>query len=127
MVTADNTVGQTVHNYTNVLMQSCNYKAFLIHTHDISSEHKTGEFLLQLVIEDIEYCEKTFGITIIAWCADDGGDARKMRWLLRVQMPWLIIVVCWAHQIQLIVGDYLSAPRLSFGSEIKCFYYGCES
>jgi hypothetical protein len=30
-----------------------------------------------------------------------------MRRLLLGLMPWLIIIVCWAHQINLIVGDYL--------------------
>ncbi|KAI9453922.1 hypothetical protein BJY52DRAFT_1123200 [Lactarius psammicola] len=28
-------------------------------------------------------------------------------------MPWLIVIVCWAHQINLIVGDYLSL-RIDF-------------
>ena len=46
-----------------------------------------------------------------------GGRAgpAKMRRLLRAQMPWLIIILCWAHQINLIVGDYL-ALRLPFQS-----------
>jgi hypothetical protein len=36
-----------------------------------------------------------------------------MRWLLLVLMPWLIIILCWAHQINLIIGDYL-ALKLPF-------------
>ncbi len=28
-------------------------------------------------------------------------------------MPWLVVLVCWAHQINLIVGDYLSL-RIDF-------------
>jgi hypothetical protein len=77
-------------------------------THDVSAQPKTGETLLQLVLDDIKWSEETYGHTVIAACSDDGGDARKMRRLLRVQMPWLIIVLCWAHQINLIVGDYLA-------------------
>jgi hypothetical protein len=77
-------------------------------THDVSAQPKTGEALLALVIEDIKWSEQTYGLVIIAACSDDGGDARKMRRLLLVQMPWLIIVLCWAHQINLVVGDYLS-------------------
>jgi hypothetical protein len=76
-------------------------------THDVSAQPKTGDGLLQLVIEDIKWSEKTYGLTVIAACSDDGGDARKLRHLLLAQMPWLIIVLCWAHQINLIVGDYL--------------------
>jgi len=75
-------------------------------THDVSAEQKTGEFLLGLVLGDIQFIETKFGVVIIAFCTDDGGDARKMRRLLSVQMPWLIVILCWAHQMNLIVGDY---------------------
>jgi hypothetical protein len=76
-------------------------------THDVSADAKSGEGLLKLVTEDIQWSQSTFGLLIIAVCSDNGGDARKMRRLLLTLMPWLIIVVCWAHQINLIVGDYL--------------------
>ena len=82
-------------------------------THDVSTQPKTGEALLDLVIEDIKWSELTYGLTVIAACSDDGGDARKMRRLLLALMPWLIVTLCWAHQINLIVGDYL-ALRLPF-------------
>lgn len=62
---------------------------------------------MKIVISDIEYAQVFFGLLIIAWCADDGGDARKMRRLLQDLMPWLIVLLCWAHQINLIVGDLL--------------------
>jgi hypothetical protein len=82
-------------------------------THDVSTQPKTGEALLNLVVEDIKWSELTYGLTVIAACSDDGGDARKMRRLLLVLMPWLIVILCWAHQINLIVGDYL-ALKLPF-------------
>jgi hypothetical protein len=82
-------------------------------THDVSTQPKTGEALLNLVVEDIKWSEVTYGLTIIAACSDDGGDARKMRRLLHALMPWLIVILCWAHQINLIVGDYL-ALKLPF-------------
>jgi len=77
-------------------------------THDVSAQPKTGEALLALVVEDIKWIEKKYGVSVIAACSDDGGDPRKMRRLLLALMPWLIIILCWAHQINLIVGDYLS-------------------
>ncbi|KAH9023323.1 ribonuclease H-like domain-containing protein [Lactarius pseudohatsudake] len=89
-------------------MVSVDFEPYLMRTHDVSTQPKTGEALLQLVVEDIKWSEETYGITIIAACSDDGGDARKMRRLLLVLMPWLIITLCWAHQINLIVSDYLS-------------------
>lgn len=77
-------------------------------THDVSAHAKTGEALLALVVEDIKWIEEKYGVSVIAACSDDGGDPRKMRRLLLALMPWLIIILCWAHQINLIVGDYLS-------------------
>jgi hypothetical protein len=77
-------------------------------THDVSADAKSGEGLLKLVTEDIQWSQDKFGLDIIAICSDNGGDARKMRRLLLALMPWLIIIVCWAHQINLIVGNYLS-------------------
>jgi hypothetical protein len=74
----------------------------------VSAEAKTGENLLKLMLEDITYVQVAFGLLLIAFCCDDGGDARKFRRLLSALMPWLIVTVCWAHQINLIVGDFLS-------------------
>jgi hypothetical protein len=82
-------------------------------THDVSAQPKTGDALLQLVVDDIGWSEETYGHQVIAACSDDGGDARKMQRLLRALMPWLIVILCWAHQINLIVGDYL-ALKLPF-------------
>ncbi|KAF8808342.1 hypothetical protein BYT27DRAFT_7255616 [Phlegmacium glaucopus] len=89
-------------------MVSVDFEPYLMRTHDVSTQPKTGETLLQLVVEDIKWSEETYGLSVIAACSDDGGDARKMRRLLLVLMPWLIIILCWAHQINLIVSDYLS-------------------
>ena len=77
-------------------------------THDVSARAKTGKALLALVLEDIKWSEETYGLMVIAACSDDGGDACRMRRLLLLLMPWLIIILCWAHQINLIVSDYLS-------------------
>jgi hypothetical protein len=82
-------------------------------THDVSAQPKTGDALLNLVVQDIKWSEQTYSLEVIAVCSDDGGDARRMRRLLFALMPWLIIILCWAHQINLIVGDYL-ALKLPF-------------
>jgi hypothetical protein len=87
---------------TNLINQ-----AYLMRTHDVSAEQKTGEFLYQLVVEDIQFIETKYGVIIVAYCCDDSGDGRKMRRLLFCHMNWLIILLCWAHQMNLIVGDFL--------------------
>ena len=73
-------------------------------THDVSACAKTGEALLALVLEDIKWSKEMYGLMVIAAYSDDGGDACRMRWLLLLLMPWLIIILSWAHQINLIVS-----------------------
>ena len=73
----------------------------------MTGQPKTGQRLLELVLEDIEFIRVHFGVDIIAWCTDNGPDGKKMRRLLGVMFPRLFVIVCWAHQINLIVGDFL--------------------
>jgi hypothetical protein len=51
--------------------------------------------------------QEVFLVKVIAWCTDDGPDGKKARRLLRLLFAWMIVLVCWAHQINLIVGDFL--------------------
>jgi hypothetical protein len=78
-----------------------------MHTHDVSADAKSSEMLLKLVTKDIQWSQEMFLLFIIAVCTDNSGDAWKMRKLLLMLMPWLIIIACWAHQINLIVSDLL--------------------
>jgi hypothetical protein len=74
----------------------------------MSGKLKTGDQLLEIVESDIQYIHNKFGITVIAWCTDDGPDGKKMRQLLGAKYWWLITLLCWAHQINLVVGDFLN-------------------
>ena len=76
-------------------------------THNVSPDAKTGNTLYALVTDDIKYSEETYGVNVVAVCSDDAGDAKKMHRLLHKKMWWLIVVLCWAHQINLIISDYL--------------------
>jgi hypothetical protein len=68
---------------------------------------KTGNELLIIVLGDIMYIWDKFGVAVIAWCTDDGPDGKKMRHLLTVKLLWIIVIVCWAHQMQLVDGKFL--------------------
>jgi hypothetical protein len=83
-------------------------QAYLIQSHDMTGEPKTGDRLLEVVKDDINTMKEKYDIEPIAWCTDDGPDGKKMRRLLPSIYPWIIVLVCWAHQIHLIVGDFLS-------------------
>ena len=82
-----------------------------MNTHDVTCDAKTGDHLLKLICEDLALMESKYSVTTIGWCTDDGPDAKKMRRLLLVLYPWLIIILCWAHQINLVVGDCLAIRR----------------
>ncbi|KAJ7829072.1 hypothetical protein B0H14DRAFT_2366798, partial [Mycena olivaceomarginata] len=48
---------------------------YMIAAHDVSPERKTADNLLQIVLEDMKYCEEELGIIMIGYCTDNGGDA----------------------------------------------------
>jgi hypothetical protein len=49
-----------------------------MHTHDVSADTKSGDALLKLVIEDMDWSQKMFHFIIIALCLDNGGDTWQM-------------------------------------------------
>lgn len=73
----------------------------------MSGEPKTGERLLELVTDEMNYMKDKFGVRTIAICTDNGPDGMKMRRRAREIWAWLIVLVCWAHQMNLVVGDLL--------------------
>ncbi|KAF8834999.1 hypothetical protein BDN67DRAFT_913792 [Paxillus ammoniavirescens] len=90
-------------------MMSVDFEPYLICTHNISKEKKNAENLLAHVLADIQTMEEHFNVTVIAWCSDAAGDARKMWNNLIKARPWMISIDCWAHQGNLIVGDIFKA------------------
>lgn len=70
-------------------------------------EPKTGDRLWELVQTDRDRVRELYGVDAIGICTDDGPDGKKMRRLAKEALPWWIVVLCWAHQNQLIVGDLI--------------------
>ncbi|KAB5588959.1 HAT family dimerization protein [Ceratobasidium theobromae] len=85
-------------------MITVNYQAHITHIRDVSASWKTAGNLLSIVIEEIKYAED-LGAKIVAWCSDASGESRAMRHRLYALMPRLITLDCYAHQINLVVGD----------------------
>ncbi|KAJ6516526.1 ribonuclease H-like domain-containing protein [Mycena vitilis] len=82
-------------------------KLYMIAAHDISPEKKTADNLLEIVLRDIKYCEDELGVVVIAYCTDNGGDARGMRTKLKRVRPKLTVPPCWGHQVNLVVGEVI--------------------
>jgi hypothetical protein len=70
-------------------------------------EPKTGDRMFKLMKEDKKLMEEKYNITVAGWCMDEGPDMKKGKRHMTETFIWMIILVCWAHQINLIVGDLL--------------------
>jgi hypothetical protein len=44
-------------------------------THDVSVDAKSGNTLLKLVTNDLQWIKNTYRVTIISVCTDNGGNA----------------------------------------------------
>ncbi|KAF8969026.1 hypothetical protein BDZ97DRAFT_1602531, partial [Flammula alnicola] len=88
---------------TNVIttVMTVENEPYLIKMHDMTSEPKTGDHLLELVLEDIDFMKGQYGMELIAWCTDNGPDGKNMRRLLQKKFDWIFVLICWAHQINL--------------------------
>ncbi|KAF8148462.1 ribonuclease H-like domain-containing protein, partial [Crassisporium funariophilum] len=83
------------------------YKPYLVQTHDVTHKAKTRDQLLKHILKDKKLMEAKFETQLIAWCTNDGPNGKKMQQLLQDFFDWLIVILCWAHQIDLVVGDFL--------------------
>ena len=73
----------------------------------MTKEPKTGDRMFELMKSDKKLMEEKYCITVGGWCADEGPDTKKGKRLMAEEFSWMIILVCWAHQINLVVGDLL--------------------
>ncbi|CUA68261.1 Zinc finger BED domain-containing protein 4 [Homo sapiens] [Rhizoctonia solani] len=89
------------------LLLSVDYTTYTLNVHDLSAERKTADNHLKVVLSNIDEAEKKYNIRIIAWVSDAGGESRAMRVRLNRLRPYILVFDCWAHQINLIVGDIL--------------------
>lgn len=76
-------------------------QAVIVGLEDNSAERKTGDNLLIMIFDKIEYSEKELHVHITGFVSDDGGDSRKARKLLSKCRPELIVLPCCAHQVGL--------------------------
>ncbi|KAJ6460569.1 ribonuclease H-like domain-containing protein, partial [Mycena sanguinolenta] len=71
-----------------------------------SNSSKDGPALCKLFGEMIDEIEEKYNCYVIVFGTDADGGSNKGRVLLGKERPWLFVPSCWAHQFQLILGDY---------------------
>ncbi len=75
------------------------FKEYPFNVHNVTAEKKTSKNLLDVVKPDITTITTVYGVKLVGWCCDSGGDSRGLRRLLLAEMPWLVVLECWAHQV----------------------------
>ncbi|EIW73939.1 hypothetical protein CONPUDRAFT_78412 [Coniophora puteana RWD-64-598 SS2] len=80
-----------------------------IQVSDISKERKTADNFLRILEEVIKNVNESWVSQVIAVVTDASGESRKARQLLGIKFPSMIVLDCYAHQINLIVGNYFKS------------------
>ncbi|KAI0090050.1 ribonuclease H-like domain-containing protein, partial [Irpex rosettiformis] len=85
--------GGNFHHYTEFTMT-----VVIVALEDNSANRKTGDNLLAMIYDKIQYIEHHFDIRIVSFVSDSGGESKKARRLLATKQPDLVVLPCYAHQ-----------------------------
>ncbi|KAJ7784179.1 ribonuclease H-like domain-containing protein [Mycena metata] len=90
----------------NGLCTNVDFKVYLLELINATADKKDGPSQCENFAKMIDRVELKYGCFVIYLTTDANGGSKKGRILLGKQRPWLILPSCWAHQFQLILGDY---------------------
>ncbi|KAJ6558647.1 ribonuclease H-like domain-containing protein [Mycena sp. CBHHK59/15] len=90
----------------NALCANIEFQSILLELMDVTALNKDGQSMCDQFTGMIDRVEEKYGCVVIYFTTDADGGSKKGRILLGKQRPWLILPSCWAHQFQLILGDY---------------------
>ncbi|KAF8578694.1 hypothetical protein K439DRAFT_1648725 [Ramaria rubella] len=114
--TCDGWTGENKHHFI-AFMVTCNGQTHTVRVHDASAERKTAENLYNLMVEVINELQDKWNVTVVAFTSDAGGESLKACKMVRVKYPHIVTADCYAHQINLIVGDFFKSAA-SFLHEV---------
>ncbi|KAI0337890.1 hypothetical protein BDW22DRAFT_1312662, partial [Trametopsis cervina] len=104
-VQCDGWSGGNFHHYTAFTMTAAR-EVIIVGLEDNSAERKMGENLAVMIRTKLQHVEDFHKVQIAGFVSDSGGDSKKARRIIAKEWPSLIVLPCYAHQINLIVGDY---------------------
>ena len=91
-----------------IIIKLTQEQSYLVDSCDTTGKPNTGDNMFKVMMKSKTMMEDDYGINVIGWCSDSGLDSKKGHRLMSEAFIWMIILVCWAHQINLVVGDLLS-------------------
>ncbi len=86
---------------------------------DVTGTRETGEFIAKALLDTIDDIEKRCGVKVTSCVTDAAANCRKGRRLISERRPDIQGFDCAAHQLQLLVGDYLKLVPPEFKAAIK--------
>lgn len=102
----DGWTGINFHYLVAFMITTANREVHTVRVTDVSAERKTAQHLKVLIISVIEEVQMTWKANVVAVTSDASGESRAARKQLVMEFPWLVSADCYAHQINLVVGDY---------------------
>lgn len=93
---------------------NCAFQSYPVQLADTSAERKTADnFLVQIrgVFSDLQ---SEWSARTAAFITDNSGESLAARQQISQEIPGLLVFPCYAHQVNLIVGDYLKKCGASF-------------
>ncbi|KAG1720850.1 ribonuclease H-like domain-containing protein [Suillus lakei] len=95
------------------MITTAKHEVHTVRVVDVSSERTTANHLKALVLSVMKDVEGNWKATVVAITSDASGESRAARKRLVDEFPWLVAPDCFAHQINLVVGDYYKVPSTS--------------
>ncbi|KAJ6610935.1 hypothetical protein B0H10DRAFT_1953428 [Mycena sp. CBHHK59/15] len=100
----------------NTICANVDYKSHLLELIEVTALNKDGTTQCELFEDMIDRAEKKFSCKIRYFTTDVDGRSKKGRLNLGKKRYWLILPSCWAHQFQLILGDYFKVNDMDYFS-----------
>ncbi|KAJ7257399.1 ribonuclease H-like domain-containing protein [Mycena rebaudengoi] len=97
----------------NAVCANIDYKSYTLELLDITTEDKGGPGMCKMFGDIIDRTEVKYNCIIVYFITDADGGSKKGRILLGKERAYLILPSCWAHQFQLVLGDYFKVNKFA--------------
>ncbi|KAJ3002962.1 hypothetical protein NUW54_g5562 [Trametes sanguinea] len=84
-------------------------QAHTVRVIDVSKERKTAANFLAHIEDTLKDVKEKWNVEVVGFTSDASGESRAARLELLSKYTYLIVLDCYAHQINLIVGDYFDS------------------
>ncbi|KAJ7572767.1 ribonuclease H-like domain-containing protein [Mycena floridula] len=97
----------------NGICANYNYKSYTLDLIEVTAQKKDGLAQCEQFAKMIDDTEEKYDCIVIYLTTDADGGSNKGRKLLLKKRAYLILPSCWAHQSQLILGNYFKVNTLA--------------